>query len=199
MFKHSNGFSLIELLVVVALLVVLAALAVPQVIAYGESSANAAAAADIRNASMAEKAFFADWGVYASSAPGAYPGVGMVMTNFANSTGQIWATGINGTAPSRTIPAPGFQISVSQNVGIVINTSVMGGSHTLVAKNTMGDRYFGMDSDSKVVYWTNGLLGYPLISTAAPVPIAGGDDFDGVSGAGSCLGYPPGQITWVAL
>ncbi len=199
MLKSNRGLTLIELLVVAAMLVVLAAVAVPQVIAYGENSANATAAADIRNAVMAEKAFFADWGVYASSIPGAIPGAGFVLTNYVNSTGPIWATGINGTAPSRTIPDPGFQISVSQNVGVVINTSVMGGSYTMVAKNAIGDRCFGMDSDTREVYWINGPLGSPLLPSSAPIPVARFNDFEGVSGIGSCLACPPGQITWVAL
>lgn len=199
MFRNNKGISLVELLVVVAMIAVLAAVAGPRLTEYTVQGSNAMAAADLRNAVAAEKAFFADWGVYASSAMGAVPGTGSVLNDYWNNTGRIWATSINGTAPRVTIPDPGFQITVSQNVGVIINTSSMGGSYTMGSKNAMGDRCFGVDSDMKEVYWVNGVVGMPMSSSAVPSAIAGGvSDFAGVGGVMPCLGID-NQIVWTAL
>jgi len=207
MLRNNRGLSYVELLVVVFMFIVIAALVVPQVIAYGENSANATAAADLRSARVAEEAFFANWEVYASSAIGGGSGMaGRSFNNFgtgSNSTGQIWAASINGTAPSSTIPAPGFQVNVSQNVGLEINTSPMGGSsYTMVSKNASGDRCFGMDSDVREVYWVNGVGSMQSAGGAAPNAIAGANDFGNVAGSAICNGFPSpgqGQVVWVAL
>jgi Tfp pilus assembly protein PilE len=202
MLKHNNkGFSLVELFVVVAFIAVLVVVTGSQLQAYNLQGVNATASADIRNAAAAEKVFFANWGVYASSMMGGVPGVGSVFTSFGNNnTGQIWATGISPTAPSSTIPSPGFQIGVSQNVGIVINTSVMGGSYTMGSKNTAGDRCFAMDSDTREVYWINGPVGSSMASTGIPSAVASShSDFEGKGGAHPCLGVAPTSVIWTAL
>jgi prepilin-type N-terminal cleavage/methylation domain-containing protein len=201
MLQNEKGISLIELLIVVAMVSILAAVAGPRLTEYTVQGYNAMAAADLRNAAAAEKAFFADWGVYASSAMVGASGAGSVLTSFTNSTGPIWAMSINGTAPRATIPNAGFSITVSQDTGVVINTSPGGGSFVIVAKNASGDRCFGADSDVKEVYWVNGISGLMLSSSAAPAATAGGNDFSGVISMVPCSGLPGGngQMMWTVL
>jgi type IV pilus assembly protein PilA len=204
---NKKGFTLIELLIVVAIIAILAAIAIPQFSSYRIKGYNAAATADLRNARTAEESFFSDWQVYASSAAAGAPGVGLVLTNTSNNTGAIPAGGIAGApvnAPSAAIAAPGFQTGVSQNVGVVINTSAAGGSFTMASKNQAGDRCFGADSDFTPIYWVNGLVGVGMAVAATPVAIATSgappSDFGAVVAA-PCAGLAGGggQLTWVSL
>ena len=158
---------------------------------------------------LPQRHFFSDWQVYSSSAAAGAPGAGAVFTNTAalpNNTGAIAAGSINGAgAPSAAIPAPGFSTGVSQNDGLVINTSAAGGSYTMGSKNQSGDRCFGMDSDTTNIYWVNGVLSFPMTAASTPAATNGVDDFYpggvGVAGAGNCAGNPAGvgAIAWVPL
>ena len=58
--KNQEGFTLIELMIVIAIIGILAAIAIPQFSAYRTRSFNSAAAADIRNAATAQEAYFVD-------------------------------------------------------------------------------------------------------------------------------------------
>jgi len=199
MLRNNEGFSLVEVIVVAVLIAILVAVTGSQLQAYSVQGVNATASADLRNAAAAEKIFFANWGVYASSQAVGMPGSGSVITSYTTTPhvtiGQGW---INGTAPSASTT---LTLSVSNNVGIVINTSAMGGSYTMGSKNATGDRCFAMDSDFREVYWINGPVGSPMMSAAIPVAYASSSysDIDSIGGTFPCLGVPPASIIWTAL
>lgn len=64
--KHRNqkGFTLIELMIVIAIIGILAAIAIPQFSSYRAKSYNAAALSDIRNLKTDLEAYYAEWDEY---------------------------------------------------------------------------------------------------------------------------------------
>jgi type IV pilus assembly protein PilA len=58
--RGQKGFTLIELMIVIAIIGILAAIAIPQFTAYKSRGYNAASKADLKNAYTAAQAYFAD-------------------------------------------------------------------------------------------------------------------------------------------
>jgi len=66
--QNESGFTLIELLVVVAIIGILAAIAIPQFAAYRKRGHEAQVKSDIRNAAVAEEAYYAANSTYYNGA-----------------------------------------------------------------------------------------------------------------------------------
>jgi prepilin-type N-terminal cleavage/methylation domain-containing protein len=65
--KDQKGFTLIELMIVIAIIGILAAIAIPQFAAYRKRSYDSSATADLRNAATAQEAYYVDNDTYAST------------------------------------------------------------------------------------------------------------------------------------
>jgi len=102
--RKEQGFTLIELMIVVAIIGILAAIAIPQFAKYRQKAFNSAAESDLRNVMTAEEAAFADTQKYANDQGTQGAGSGV--------TGPNTITGLD----SR----------VSNNVSVRINTDANG-------------------------------------------------------------------------
>lgn len=65
--RKEEGFTLIELMIVIAIIGILAAIAIPQFSAYRQRSYNSSAESDLRNAATAQEAYYVDATGYASN------------------------------------------------------------------------------------------------------------------------------------
>ena len=65
--KDERGFTLIELMIVIAIIGILAAIAIPQFSAYRKRSYNSAAQSDVRNIATAQEAYYVDNSTYANA------------------------------------------------------------------------------------------------------------------------------------
>ncbi len=78
--KLPEGFTLIELMIVIAIIGILAAIAIPQFDAYRKKGYNSGAVWDVKNAAAAQEAYYVDYQTYADGS-GPLSGYGLSSTH----------------------------------------------------------------------------------------------------------------------
>jgi len=108
-FRRNDGFTLVEILIVIVIIGLLAAIAIPQFITYRNQAIDAQLKSDLKNAAVAIESYFTKKSVYPASLTeiegyGFHPtdGVTLTLTIVTPSNYSITAAKPGGTQPSFT-------------------------------------------------------------------------------------------------
>lgn len=201
--KDNQGFTLVELMIVVAIIGILAAIAIPQFSAYRMRAFNSSAESDVRNTKTAEEVLMGDFQIYGDTeAAAALPGAGGAGGAGAPVAGPLSAASIaaagalvSGTdATAATLPH-GIGIGIGNNITLQANTDATWSSFSVYAHHMNGNREYATESDTTAMYGCeeDAWIGVAGINSTVLASTAGVDDIGGQGCGGTAI------ANWTAL
>lgn len=157
--RNAKGFTLIELMIVVAIIGILAAIAIPQFAAYRMRAFNASAESDVRNVKTAEEVLMGDHQHYGSSqndtqldSSMTVAAAGVIAQGPLNgATTDVKGAAITGTDNGATPVNHGVGIGVGNRVYIQAVADAQFASYLAYSHHFQGHRVFGTEGDSTAI------------------------------------------------
>ncbi len=163
--KTEKGFTLIELMIVVAIIGILAAIAIPQFASYRTKAFNSAALSDLKGARDAEEGLFADYQVYGGSTTAKSASAATGTAAGTTITGPL-AAGTNGYIATTTA-GQAMPVTVSNHVSLQAVTDSTAAYATITTQHASGDKSYCAETDQSGIYQSTVTVGAKFAAQTA--------------------------------
>lgn len=196
--NDKKGFTLIELMIVIAIIGILAAIAVPQFMSYRIRSYNAAAKAIVHNLKADQGNLNSELGAYGHTEAAAATLVAATGAIAAADTFTVGALRMAATSAAAGARLAGTHATTTRDLSIgialgnnmiasAIDNAAIPSTHVAMARHYKGDTAYGLDADVENALYTVSNPTWPStagLGATAVGSTANTDDFNGIAGGG---------------